>query len=95
MKWYRERALSILSSRVVKYAKYFDNQPIGIGIRKDKLRWGSCTKEGKLLFNWRIVIAPISAIDYVVVHELCHLKEPNHSPTFWATVESLIPNYRH
>jgi hypothetical protein len=92
--WYRDRAKSIISQRLEKYTKYLDKKPQDISIRNIKLRWGSCTKEGILIFNWRIVMAPISAIDYVIVHELCHLKEPSHSNNFWNDVESLFPNYK-
>ena len=71
-----------------------DFQPQEIKVRDQKVRWGSCTTEGKLIFNWRIIMAPISAIDYVIVHELCHLKEASHSAKFWGMVESLQPTYK-
>ncbi|MHA1336626.1 MAG: M48 family metallopeptidase, partial [Promethearchaeota archaeon] len=72
IKWYRQKALSIIiSERIEKFLKIMDIKPKEIKIRDFKLRWGSCTKDGKLLFNWRIIMAPISAIDYVIVHELC------------------------
>jgi len=94
LKWYKEQALDIISKRVQKYAKYLDEKPKDIKVRDQQLRWGSCTKEGILLFNWRIVMAPVSAIDYIVIHELCHLKESSHTPKYWALVESLFPEYR-
>lgn len=94
IEWYKEKALSIISNRVEKYLNLIDYKPQEIKVRDQKIRWGSCTKDGKLIFNWRIVMAPISAIDYVIIHELCHLKEPTHSAKFWDGVISLFPNYQ-
>ena len=74
--------------------KFIEYEPKEIKIRDHKIRWGSCTKEGALIFNWQIVMAPLSAIDYIVVHELVHLKEPLHSTKFWNKVEDLLPNYK-
>ncbi len=91
--WYKEKALNIISHRIEKYLELIDFKPQKIKIRDQKVRWGSCTKEGELLFNWRIVMAPISAIDYIIVHELCHMKEHTHSARFWEFVKSLFPNY--
>ena len=65
-----------------------------IEIRDQKSRWGSCSTRGTLSFNWRLVLAPFGVLDYVVVHELCHLREPNHSRRFWKLVEARRPNWR-
>jgi hypothetical protein len=65
-----------------------------IEIRDQRTRWGSCSSRGTLSFNWRLVLAPFEVLDYVVVHELCHLKEPNHSHRFWRLVESRRPGWR-
>lgn len=65
-----------------------------IQIRDQRTRWGSCSTRGTLSFNWRLVLAPFEVLDYVVVHELCHLREQNHSRRFWRLVESRRPDWR-
>jgi len=65
-----------------------------IHIRDQRSRWGSCSTIGTLSFNWRLVLAPFEVLDYVVVHELCHLREHNHSHRFWSLVESRRPGFR-
>ena len=94
IEWYKEKALSIISNRIEKYLDLINYTPQEIKIRDQKVRWGSCTTDGKLIFNWRIIMAPISAIDYIIVHELCHMKDSTHSAKFWDLVESLFPNYK-
>lgn len=83
---------------ITKRADYFADQ-LGvtyntITIRDQKTRWGSCSSKGNLSFNWRLILAPPKVLDYVVVHELCHRREMNHSPRFWALVESVMPDYK-
>jgi predicted metal-dependent hydrolase len=65
-----------------------------IAVRAQRTRWGSCSTTGTLSFNWRLVLAPPEVLEYVVVHELCHLREPNHSRRFWRLVEEHRPGYR-
>jgi predicted metal-dependent hydrolase len=65
-----------------------------ITLRDQVSRWGSCSSKGALSFNWRLVLAPHDVLDYVVVHEVCHLVEHNHGPAFWRLVESRRPGYR-
>jgi hypothetical protein len=64
-----------------------------VQIRAQRTRWGSCSPRGDLSFNWRLVLAPFDVLDYVVVHELCHLREPNHSARFWRLVASRRPDW--
>ena len=65
-----------------------------VQIRDQRTRWGSCSARGNLSFNWRLALAPFEVLDYVVVHELCHLREPNHSKRFWRLVASRRPGWR-
>jgi predicted metal-dependent hydrolase len=92
--WMREQARQL----IVDKAKHF-SQIIGvayhrISIRDQKSRWGSCSHLKNLNFNWRLIMAPEAVIDYVIIHELCHLKEMNHSKTFWSVVAWYCPKWR-
>ncbi len=69
-------------------------EPKRVQIRDQRSRWGSCSTTGTLSFNWRLVLAPFEVLDYVVVHELCHMREPNHSGRFWKLVEGRRPDWR-
>ena len=93
-KWYREQARRILTERVNLFAQKHGFNYKGIRITSARTRWGSCGSQGSLNFPWRLVMAPMSVIDYVVIHELVHLEEKNHSRKFWAKVESLMPGYK-
>ncbi len=92
--WYREQAQEILGSRVFHYSRRMGVEPLEIALRRQKTLWGSChIRRRSILLNWQIVMAPLSVVDYVVVHELSHLKVSNHSCRFWKTVEAVLPNY--
>ena len=91
---YRQAAKEYIPKRVAYYAQLLDVTYATISIRDQKTRWGSCSSKGNLSFSWRLILAPPKVLDYVVVHELCHRKEMNHSPRFWALVESLVPDYK-
>ena len=86
-------ALERIRARLDFFAPRLGVVPGRVAIRDQKSRWGSCSRKGNLNFNWKLVMAPPQALDYVVVHELCHLHEFNHSPRFWALVESQLPDY--
>lgn len=92
--WYRVQALAIISRRVELYASRFGLQYGQIRISNARRRWGSCSAKGNLNFNWRLVMAPIIVIDYVIIHELAHLIERNHSTRFWKRVETMMPDYK-
>ncbi|MEM4255330.1 MAG: SprT family zinc-dependent metalloprotease [Candidatus Norongarragalinales archaeon] len=91
--WYKQRAKQYLENRVLRFSNKFKKKPAKIRIRNQSLRWGSCTKKGEILLNWRIIMAPPSVIDYVIIHELAHLKEKNHTKEFWELVKNAMPNY--
>lgn len=89
-----ERAMERLSERVKHFGAIMGKSPGRITIREQKTRWGSCSSLGNLNFNWKLIMAPPEALDYVVIHELCHMIEMNHSPAFWAQVERRMPDYK-
>ena len=84
--WYRSRALKHLQEKTDRYALQIGVSPAWVSVRNFRSRWGSCDKQGGLTFNWNIIKAPNSIVDYVVIHELCHLLHPNHSKAFWQQV---------
>ena len=86
-------ALKRIRERLDYFAPRVGGVPGRIAIREQKSRWGSCSRKGNLNFNWKLIMAPPQALDYVVVHELCHLHEFNHSPRFWALVAAQMPDY--
>ena len=89
-----EKALEYIPKRVSYFAKQIGVTYGKITIRNQKTRWGSCSSKGNLNFNCLLMLTPPEVIDYVVVHELCHRKEMNHSGAFWAEVEKAIPDYK-
>ncbi|MDJ0597504.1 MAG: SprT family zinc-dependent metalloprotease [Crocosphaera sp.] len=90
--WYIQKAKENILPRVKIYAKRLGVTFNKAKITDSKYRWGSCTPKDNLTFNWRLVKAPMFVIDYVVVHELAHLIEPNHTPRFWNIIKSQITN---
>ncbi|MDR1272424.1 MAG: M48 family metallopeptidase, partial [Clostridiales Family XIII bacterium] len=77
-----------------EYARLMGVTPAAVKVSNASRRWGSCSRKKSLNFAWRLIMADDDAIDYVVVHELAHLTEMNHSPRFWAIVEGIFPDYR-
>ncbi len=90
----RQRAKQVLAARVARFAPLVGVSFGNITIRTQRCRWGSCSAKGNLNFNALLLLAPPEVLDYVVVHELCHRKEMNHSQRFWAEVERLIPDWK-
>ena len=93
-KWYKNQARKFITERVEHFVREYGFMVEKIRISSAHTRWGSCSHKGTLSFTWRLVMAPPDVIDYVVVHELCHLKELNHSKAFWIQVESILPDYK-
>ena len=89
-----ERAARVIPERVQHYAPIVGVTFGRITIRNQKTKWGSCSAQGNLNFNCLLMDAPEEVLDYVVVHELCHRKEMNHSPAFWAEVARVCPDYK-
>ncbi len=94
VRWYKRQALQKMRDKVKRYAPMVGVKPAGVAIKSFKSRWGSCTVKGELEFNWRIMFAPNRMVDYVVVHELCHLIHYDHSPDFWSEVWRVMPDYQ-
>jgi len=92
--WYREHAEKRLREKSERFAKQMGVQFASVGIKSFKSRWGSCSGDGHIQYNWRIIMAPNGIVDYVVVHELCHLIHHNHSPEFWREVGKVVPDYQ-
>jgi len=90
----KEEARVLVDNKIDYFRKFYNLCPARISIRNQKTRWGSCSRKGNLNFNYRIVHLPEKYLDYVVVHELCHLKEFNHSRNFWSLVGETIPDYK-
>ena len=89
-----EEALKVIPERVEYFAKVIGVTYGKITIRNQKTRWGSCSSKGNLNFNCLLMLAPPEVLDYVVVHELCHRRQMNHSKAFWLEVEKVLPDYK-
>ena len=92
--WYAEQAKQYLGKKTLEWSRIIGVKPLSVAIRDPKTRWGSCSSRGSINYSWRIMLAPPQVIDYLVVHELCHLLEPNHSSRFWQHVEFFLPDWQ-
>jgi predicted metal-dependent hydrolase len=92
-KWLAAQAEEAVLRQVQIRARQMSVHPASLSIRSQRTRWGSCSTRGTLSFNWRLIMAPPEVLDYVVVHELAHMKERNHSKAFWAVVSRYCPDY--
>jgi hypothetical protein len=90
--WYQAQAYELISKRVAWYAAKHGFAYQQVKIMDARTRWGSCGSKGRLNFAWRLVMAPLRVIDYVVIHELVHLHEKNHSKSFWGKVKTIMPD---
>lgn len=95
LQWYAQQALPDFKRRVALIAAQMGEQVSGVGLSNAKSRWGSCNSRKQIRLNWRLIQAPPHVIQYVVCHEMAHLKEMNHSARFYAVQASLFPQYEH
>jgi predicted metal-dependent hydrolase len=92
--WYRAQAATILEQKAQEFAAAFGVRYSRFSIRAQRTRWASCSHRGTLSFNWRLIMAPEAVVDYVVIHEVAHLKEMNHTKRFWQLVAERCPSWR-
>jgi len=90
----RAQARKFVEAKLDYFNRYYDFHFQRVSIRDQRTRWGSCSKDGNLNFNYRLIFLPEALADYIIVHELCHLKEFNHSANFWALVARTLPDYK-
>lgn len=93
IRWYSEHAKIWLSSRVSEYQSRMEVEPAGVKVQDLGYRWGSCGKGNWLYFHWKAILLPARIAEYVVVHEIAHLHEPHHTPSFWLRVERAMPDF--
>ena len=94
VQWYKREAKEMIAGRVDCYSDRLHLFPKGVKITSAKYRWGSCSRDNRLSFSWRMIMAPMTIIDYILIHELAHIKEKNHSRKFWRYLESILPEYK-
>jgi predicted metal-dependent hydrolase len=91
--WFRERAIAAIDAAVTAYAAALSVAPAKVDVRDPRSRWGSASRKGRLMFSWRLVLAPPGSLETVVVHELAHLRVFGHGPAFWAIVAARRPSH--
>ena len=93
MRFHDPRYLTDLRAACDRHAAALGRSYQAIVLRDTRSRWGSCTSDGRLMFSWRLAMAPLAVLDYVAAHEVAHLRHMDHSPRFWAAVAGLVPDY--
>lgn len=92
--WYREKTYKNVVEKVNYFQQFFEVKPNNIKVKEQKKRWASCSSQRNLNFNWRCSMAPSSVLDYIVLHEMCHMMHMNHSKEFWDLIERIMPDYK-
>lgn len=92
--WYRQHGLKKIQERAKEYQSMLGVTPRSLQLKTQRKRWGTCTPNGDIYLNWRVVMAPIRVIDYIIVHELTHLVVPEHNEKFWRLVRTTLPHYK-
>lgn len=92
--WYRHEAFRKLKERTRFYSEILKLYPNNIKVKEQKSLWGSCSSKDNINFNWKLIMAPQAVLDYIVVHELCHLRHRDHSKSYWNLVEGIIPDHK-
>ena len=93
IRWYRDQAENLLNKRTAYWSEKIGDHPEKVRVSSARKRWGSCSSTGTVSYSWRLITAPASCIDYVIIHELCHIRNMDHSPEFWARVRTWCPEY--
>lgn len=93
-KWLKNKAISVIENRVLYFSANYKIEFNSIALINAKTRWGTCSSKGEIAFNWRLIMLSPRLIDYVIVHELMHILEQNHSSQFWKLVETVMPDYK-
>jgi predicted metal-dependent hydrolase len=93
-KWYQDYALYLLTAKTNKLVQQLGLTYLGVAVRATRSKWGHCTPQGAIQYNWQILLAPEPIVDYLVAHEVSHLVHHNHSPAFWQLVSELCPEYK-
>lgn len=91
---YKKQAKKVLIERTKIYSKLINENPLKVTVKSQKTLWGSCSSKRNINYNYKIIMAPMEVVDYIVVHELCHLIHMNHSKQYWNTVQSILPDYK-
>ena len=94
LKWYQTRALAKVNEKVPVYTDQIGVNPRFVAVKSLKSRWGSCSIHGRISLAWNIIMAPERILDYLIVHELCHMVHHNHSAEYWNLVATILPDHR-